>query len=140
MPTAEGARKTSFDFSSVPHVAGSDEDLLQAESILSIFQEELGISTLSIPIYDAGSSESRSATLSIPNATAPYAWVDTYYPIMNLPLERELQILNDDGTPAWNADVEEMAIEGDPAGKYAKTIGAWHGLSKGGDVTVRCTI
>ncbi len=91
-----------------------------------------------MPIYDAGSTESRMATLSLVNITSPTAWIDTYYPVLNTPLERELQILQEDGSVAWNADVEEQEFGGDPAGKYAKTIGAWHGLSAAGDVKVRC--
>lgn len=56
---------------------------------------------------------------------------------MNTPLERELQILGDDNKPIWSANVEEDELKEDPAGQYARTIGAWHGLSKEGDVKVR---
>jgi N-acetylated-alpha-linked acidic dipeptidase len=67
--------------------------------------------------------------------TKPTAWIDTYYPLLNYPLERKLQILDDSGSVLWNADVEERAEDGDESGKYAHAVGAWHGLSKGGDVT-----
>lgn len=136
VPSPSSALKTSRDFSDVPHLGGSPADFEQAKSILKIFQDELGISHGSkIPLFDAGSVESQTSTLGIVNATAPRAWIDTYYPILNTPLERELQVIGEDGTVAWNADVEEVGDVADPAGKFAKTIGAWHGLSKAGDVT-----
>lgn len=137
MPSPASALQTSKDFSDVPHLGGSPADFEQAKSILKIFQDELGISHNSkLPLFDAGSVESQSSTLGIVNATAPRAWIDTYYPILNTALERELQIIGDDGTVAWNADVEEVGDVADPAGRFAKTVGAWHGLSKAGDVTV----
>ncbi|KAG8988073.1 hypothetical protein FRB90_002974 [Tulasnella sp. 427] len=136
VPSPESALKTSRDFSNVPHLGGSPADFEQAKSILKIFQDELGIHQGSkLPLFDAGSVESQTSTLGIVNATAPRAWIDTYYPILNTPLERELQIIGDDGNVAWNADVEEVGDIADPAGRFAKTIGAWHGLSKAGDVT-----
>lgn len=59
---------------------------------------------------------------------------------MNTPLGRALDILDDQGVAIWKANVEETEEAGDPAGEYARTIGAWHGLSKGGDVIVRANI
>lgn len=59
---------------------------------------------------------------------------------MNTPLGRALDIVDDEGTAVWKADVEEKIEEGDPASEYAHTIGAWHGLSAGGDVTVRADL
>ncbi len=55
---------------------------------------------------------------------------------MNVPLGRALDILDENGTPVWKANVEEVEDLTDPAGEYARTIGAWHGLSHGGDVSV----
>jgi len=54
--------------------------------------------------------------------------------LLNTPTERKLEILNEDGTPFWSANVEETPAEGDPAGQWHDAVGAWHGLSKGGDV------
>lgn len=56
--------------------------------------------------------------------------------MLNYPLERKLEILGEGGNVIWRADVEEREEDGDESGKYAHAIGAWHGLSKGGDVTV----
>lgn len=105
---------------------------------LEVFQKHFGIEPPdSAPIFDAGSVNSRQAILSILNITKPTAWVDTYYPLLNTPAERRLEILNPEGTPFWSANVEEKPAEGDPAGHWYDTVGAWHGLSKGGDVQVR---
>ncbi|KAG8860116.1 hypothetical protein FRB96_004139 [Tulasnella sp. 330] len=136
VPSPESALDTARAFATVPHLAGSVTDLKQAEAMLAIFQNELGIAPpATLPLFESGSDLSRNATLSITSGTATKtAWIDTYFPVMNTPLERHLQIINEDGSVAWGADVEEEEVEGDPAGEHAKTIGAWHGLSKGGDV------
>ncbi|KAG8943630.1 hypothetical protein FRC03_002411 [Tulasnella sp. 419] len=136
IPSPSSVQATSTEFASVPHLGGSTIDHDQAKRMLQIFQQELGISPPNVyPEFDAGSEESRNATLLITQLDQPAAWIDTYYPILNTPLTRELQILGDDDSPIWNADVEEVENDLDPAGKFAKTIGAWHGLSKEGDVT-----
>ncbi|KAG8924453.1 hypothetical protein FRC02_010413 [Tulasnella sp. 418] len=136
IPSPSSVQATSTEFASAPHLGGSTIDHDQAKRMLQIFQQELGISPPEVyPEFDAGSEESRNATLLITQLDQPAAWIDTYYPILNTPLTRELQILGDDDSPIWNADVEEVENNLDPAGKFAKTIGAWHGLSKEGDVT-----
>lgn len=138
VPSPESALNTAKAFATVPHLAGSVADLKTAEAMLAIFQNELGIAPPEmLPLFESGSELSRNATLSMTsNLGAKTAWIDTYYPVMNTPLDRHLQIIEDDGSVAWDADVEEEEVEGDPAGEHAKTIGAWHGLSKGGDVKV----
>lgn len=122
-----------------PHLAGSANDYYSSIQQLEVFRKHFGIksSKKTLPVYDAGSPQSRQAVLSMVNLTEPTAWVDTYYPLLNTPAERKLEILGDDGSILWSADVEEKPAEGDPAGKWYDTIGAWHGLSKGGDVQVR---
>jgi N-acetylated-alpha-linked acidic dipeptidase len=124
-----------------PHYAGSDNDYTSALEQLEVFQKHFGINPpKSSPVFDAGSAQSRQAILSIPNITEPTAWIDTYYPWLNTPAERKLEILNEDGTPFWSANVEETPAEGDPAGQWHDAVGAWHGLSKGGDVRVSTTV
>ncbi|KXN89501.1 Glutamate carboxypeptidase 2 [Leucoagaricus sp. SymC.cos] len=58
---------------------------------------------------------------------------------MNTPLERALQILEDDNSVLWDADLKEHAPEGDDkdqdAVKYADAVPTFHGLSANGDVT-----
>lgn len=120
-----------------PHYAGSHNDYTSALEQLAVFQKHLGIKAPeSSPVFDAGSTESRQAVLGIPNITEPISWIDTYYPLLNTPAERKLEILNDDGSTFWSANVEETPAEGDPAGEWYDAVGAWHGLSKGGDVKV----
>lgn len=88
------------------------------------------------PIYNAGSSESQEATRGIIERDAPSAWIDTYYPVMNTPLDQALQILDDDGTVAWEFNLTEHGDDRDPdAAKYADESPAFHGYSVSGDVT-----
>jgi N-acetylated-alpha-linked acidic dipeptidase len=91
----------------------------------------------SLPLFSAGTPSSRNATLNLTskNATAS-AWIDVYYPLLNTPLDRRLEILGPDGqTALWSADLEE---DGDPldeeAAKYKDAVPAFHGLSKDGEV------
>ncbi|KAG8744908.1 hypothetical protein FRC10_009278 [Ceratobasidium sp. 414] len=135
VPTAESAIAVSRAWTAKPHYAGTDNDYASALEQLEVFQKHFGIKPpKSTPVFDAGSSQSRQSILSIPNITEPTAWVDTYYSLLNTPAERKLEILNDDGTPFWSANVEETPAEGDPAGQWHDVVGAWHGLSRGGDV------
>jgi N-acetylated-alpha-linked acidic dipeptidase len=139
VPNAASALNTSRQYASKPHIAGSPADLESAKTFLSLLQTELGIdppaSDSPLPIFPAGSHESRAATLSIPYTKSPRAWIDVYYPMLNLPLDRSLHILGEDGEPVWTADLEEHSDETDPeAAKFASAISAFHGLSKGGEV------
>jgi N-acetylated-alpha-linked acidic dipeptidase len=118
-------------------MAGTPGDLDTAKVFLALLQRELGTksSCSSEPIYPAGSPESRHATLSIPTTSETKAWIDVYYPILNTPLDRSLEILGDDGKAVWRANLEEVVDEADPeAYKYADAIPAFHGLSANGDV------
>ncbi|PPQ63412.1 hypothetical protein CVT24_004922 [Panaeolus cyanescens] len=140
VPNAESAIEASRAYATHPHLAGSSEDLLDAKTILHLFQDEFHIHRPEhLPIYKAGSEESRKATLSLTDKHGPRrptAWIDTYYPVMNTGLDRSLEILGDDGNPVWTADLLE---DGDPrdedAHKYKETIPSWHGLSADGDVS-----
>jgi N-acetylated-alpha-linked acidic dipeptidase len=104
-----------------------------------VLRRELSIpKSIDYPIYPAGSEASRNATLSITNLTEPAAWIDVYYPVLNTPLDRSLEILGNNGSAAWRAELEEIADELDSdAHAYADCVGAWHGLSKDGEVEGR---
>ncbi|KAJ1311382.1 hypothetical protein OPQ81_009875 [Rhizoctonia solani] len=136
VPSPESAIAVARIWTEKPHLAGTRNDYYSSIQQLEVFRKHLGIKPTSgsLPIFEAGSKESRQATLSIPNITEPAAWIDTYYPLLNFPDQRKLEIINEDGTLFWSAKVEETPTEGDPAGQWYDTIGAWHGLSKGGDV------
>jgi N-acetylated-alpha-linked acidic dipeptidase len=70
--------------------------------------------------------------------TKPAAWIDVYYPVLNTPLDRSLEILGDDGHTVWKAELEEVGDELDSdAYSYADSVGAWHGLSKDGEAEGR---
>lgn len=132
--------EASRAYATHPHLAGSSEDLLDAKTILHLFQDEFGIQrTGPLPIYDAGSAESRNATLLLTTSQAsnqPNAWIDTYYPVLNTGTEQSLEILDAQGGSIWTADLVE---DGDPrdedAHKYKDVIPPWHGLSCDGDAT-----
>jgi len=54
---------------------------------------------------------------------------------MNTPLDRSLQVVDQNGTVIWEANLVEIADSTDPdAGKYFDDVPTFHGLSKGGDV------
>ncbi|KAF9054950.1 Zn-dependent exopeptidase [Hymenopellis radicata] len=134
VPSNARAEKTSEFFSKQPHLAGSPQDFEDSKSMLELFQTEFGIPPPSDePIYSAGSEKSRHSTLRLTSplgGSKPSAWIDVYYPVLDTPLDRTLDILGQDGQPIWTADLTE---DGDPldedAAKYRDYIPAWHGLS-----------
>ena len=139
VPNADSASRTSRYFSRKPHIAGSEQDFLTAKELLRIFQNELNIQfPIEDPVFSAGSEASRQATLSTSNSAddKPRAWIDTYYPILNSPVESALEVLGDDGQVIWSADLFELAdSDDDPdAANYASKIPAFHGYSHDGEV------
>ncbi|TFY80907.1 hypothetical protein EWM64_g3104 [Hericium alpestre] len=138
VPNSASAIGASRQYAGKPHLAGSDGDLQTAMDFLALLQRELGLpNSTSAPIFPAGSEESRNATLSIHELNEPAAWVDVYYPVMNTPLNRTLEILDGDKV-AWSADLEEHADDPDKDGDawtYYGAVPTWHGLSRGGEAT-----
>lgn len=138
IPNNESAVKTSKRFAGKPHMAGTDGDYDTAIDFLHLLQKELHISpSVKEPVFKAGTEESRNATLNIPLLTKPVAWVDTYFPVLNAPVNHSLEILDDaEDNAIWKAQLEEAADDGlDPdAQKYAEAVPAFHGLSRGGMV------
>jgi N-acetylated-alpha-linked acidic dipeptidase len=120
-----------------PHIAGSKEDYQDAKSVLEFFQTELGLeSTPELPIFSAGSDKSQLATRGITNTTVPSAWIDTYYPVLNTPLSRGLDVIDEDGLSVFSADLVEDGDPRDPeASKYRDYIPTFHGLSAEGEAT-----
>ena len=117
-------------------MAGSPGDFDTAKHFLAVLQDELDIDPppSGLPVFPAGTFESRSATLNISSYTEPRAWIDTYYPVLDSPLDRSLEILGPDGNVIWTANLDEVSDEADPyAAKYATATPAWFGISKGGE-------
>ncbi|KAF9058016.1 Zn-dependent exopeptidase [Panaeolus papilionaceus] len=137
IPSEFSAMEASRLFATHPHMAGTPGDFKTAKDFLEILQRELGISAPDEePIFSAGTDESRQATLSIPKYKKPQAWIDTYYPVMNTPLERTLQVVNDTSDVIWTADLVERADFTDiDAGRHFDDVPTFHGLSSAGDVT-----
>jgi N-acetylated-alpha-linked acidic dipeptidase len=139
IPNSANAIAASRKYATKPHLAGSEGDLRTAMYFFDLLRREFSIpKSCRDPIYPAGSEASRNATLSIANLTEPAAWIDVYYPILNTPLDRSLEILGDDGSTVWKAELEESAdqLDGD-AHTYADSVGAWHGLSRDGQAEGR---
>lgn len=85
-------------------------------------------------IYPAGSNEARAATLNISAYVEPTAWITTYYPVLNFPLNCSLETLGEDGNTIWTAELKEVSDGTDPeATEYATAILTWHGMSHGGE-------
>ncbi|KAH9977630.1 Zn-dependent exopeptidase [Lactifluus volemus] len=139
IPNSANAIAASRKYATKPHLAGSEGDLRTAMYFFDLLQREFSIpKSCRDPIYPAGSKASRNATLSIANLTEPAAWIDVYYPILNTPLDRSLEILGDDGSTVWKAELEESADQlDDDAHTYADSVGAWHGLSRDGQAEGR---
>lgn len=135
VPDEQSALATSRRYASKPHLAGTPQDLETAKDFLRHLQQELGIGhACRLPIYSAGLDEGHAATLNISTYTEPTAWINTYYPILNSPLNHSLEILGEDGKPIWTADLEEVADGTDPdAAEHATAVLAWHGISRGGE-------
>lgn len=135
VPNAASAIAASRQFATTPHLAGSDGDLSTAKDFLAVLQKNFGIEIPSEePIFPAGTINSRDATLQIPNLNAPAAWIDIYYPVMNTPLDRGVEILDENGKSVWTAQLEEFSDETDPeAAKYYTAVPAFHGFSKDGE-------
>ena len=111
--------------------------MVTAKDFLHHLQAELGIAPPKAePIYKAGSLESKDAILSIPNSQSPRAWIDTYYPVLNTPLERSVQILDVSGKVEVDLDLIEYLGDGPDgdASKYGDAVPAFHGLSPAGDM------
>ncbi|KAI5999987.1 hypothetical protein EDD15DRAFT_2527779 [Pisolithus albus] len=138
IPSTASALNSSRHYANPPHLASSTEDFQDALDVLSFFQRELGISAPSTnPIFDAGTPESRRATLSATSTLEhPSAWVDVYYPVLNTGNTDgiSLSILDSDNQPTWTADLLEDGNPGDEtAAKYKHTIPPWHGMSAAGE-------
>lgn len=135
VPDAGSALKASRAYATHPHLASSKEDYEDAKVILKLFQDQFDISApKESPIFPAGTESSRNATLHINTLKSPAAWIDIYYPVMNTPLDRSLQIIGDDGKPIWDADLVEDGDPLDPeAAKYKDYVPTWHGLSRDGE-------
>ncbi|THU93938.1 Zn-dependent exopeptidase [Dendrothele bispora CBS 962.96] len=135
-PTGSSAHAAAKLFGSRPHLAGSAQDFEDAKELLKIFQRE---DPDLLPIYDAGSTRSRAATISLASRLLgpkkPTAWIDTYYPEMDTPSTRSLELINpDSGEPELSFDLVEDGDSGDEdAAEYRDAVPAWHGFSGDGE-------
>ncbi|KAJ3747714.1 Zn-dependent exopeptidase [Lentinula detonsa] len=140
VPNTGNATASAKQYSKHPHLAGSLEDYHDALTVLEFLQTELGITprppSHQPPIYNAGTPKSRAQTIALTSRLgprSPQAWIDVYYPYLNTPLDRSLDIVDETGKSIWSADLREDGNEGDEdAAKYRDYIPPWHGLSANG--------
>ncbi|KZO93188.1 Zn-dependent exopeptidase [Calocera viscosa TUFC12733] len=135
IPTNDSAHARSVLLATTPHRAASEGDLITALHVLSHFQAKLDVPVpADPPIFDAGSTDSQSATLGVSKfGSKPSAWIDKYFPVMNEPIKGGQAVEAwKDGELVWAAPLEELPLEGDVGGEFAEFIGPWHGLSKNG--------
>ncbi|KJA29915.1 hypothetical protein HYPSUDRAFT_126892 [Hypholoma sublateritium FD-334 SS-4] len=138
IPNGPSSMGASRAYATKPHMAGTVGDLATAREFLELLQRELGISDVHPEdvVFKAGSAESQRATRSVSKANKPHAWIDTYYPVMNTPRDRILEIVDDDGKSLIRTSLVEFSDPTDPdASKYNDDVPTFHGLSRGGDVT-----
>ena len=135
VPNGKSALERSRAYATHPHLAGSKADFEDAKVILKLFQEEFGISAPSeLPRFPAGTAASRESTLNIAQLTKPAAWIDEYYPVMNIGKEVGLEILGDNERAVWTADLTEDGDPRDPeAAQYRDSVPSWHGFSADGE-------
>ncbi|CAE6463636.1 unnamed protein product [Rhizoctonia solani] len=132
IPSTESAQAVSKSWTSKPHLAGSQNDYESALELLRALQSHLGVDHIEpLPVYEAGSPESQNAILRISELERPSVWIDTYYPLLETPGERRLELLDSEGAVVWKAKLEEHLTDTGDA------VGAWHAFSKSGDVKGR---
>ena len=147
-----------------PHLAGTGEDLFSALTLKAEYEKFLGI-PYSAPydkIFPAGTPENQEAIRGLKDKDEPEVWIDTvspslyyqyltlahasmtcsiwqYYPLMNKPVSRSVDILLPGGNGAveWSAKLREDLVEGDPDSKFRDEVPTFHGLSVSGNVTGR---
>lgn len=105
--------------------------------MLDVFRKEFHVPPQEHYIFHAGSPESQNATRNLSsykNSSTPGAWIDIYYPYLDQPLGRSLEIVDESGNPVWTADLVE---DGDPLDKdahqYRDYIPTWLGYSFDGE-------
>lgn len=120
-------------------MAGTGKDFLSALYLKSEYETYLNlpISGPSQKVFPAGSAENQAAVRSLHEAEEPSVWVDVYYPMMNKPVKRSVDIMVPGGAGLieWSASLREDIVEGDPDSINRDEIPTFHGLSVSGDVT-----
>ncbi|KAI9265440.1 hypothetical protein EDC94DRAFT_517037 [Helicostylum pulchrum] len=104
LPSAKRLRHYLQNYTSVPHLAGTEADRLQAEWTRDKFTE-----------------------FGIPNAE-----IKTYYPLLNYPVSHRLAIVSGPEELRYVAKLKEERIDEDPSTEDPDIIPLFHGYSKNG--------
>lgn len=136
VPDATSCMEASRRYTDSEHIAGSGNDQLSALRLKQEYEALFGVPTTGPfeHVFDAGSGESQAMVKD--KHDKPQVWVDTYFPVMNTPVDREISILLPNSSfAAWSAKLREDIVEGDPFSELRDEVPVFHGLSKSGNVT-----
>lgn len=142
VPSNDSVAAASYRYTKNEHMAGTGNGHLSAINLKAEYEAHLGL-PFSAPyenVFDAGTPENQHAVLSLADTdreAQPKVWVDTYFPVMNKPVFRSVDILVPDGNGLveWSAKLREDIVEGDPTSIYRDEVPTFHGLSVSGNVT-----
>jgi hypothetical protein len=138
VPNEESCQAASQRYTGTEHMAGSGFDQISAFRLKEEYERLLGIPVTGPfeNLFEAGSSESQAMVRD--TQTRPQVWIDTYFPVLNKPVDREVSILRAGSSDAaWSAKLREDIVEGDEFSKLRDEVPVFHGLSKSGDVTAQ---
>lgn len=107
LPNNDTIRAYLKEYTSVAHLAGSDNDKTQAEWTRDKFIE-----------------------FGITNTT-----IETYYPLLTYPVKRRLAIISGPQEKRYEARLREETVDEDETSKNPDTVPTFHGMSKNGTAT-----
>lgn len=107
LPNNDTIRAYLKEYTSVAHLAGSDNDKTQAEWTRDKFIE-----------------------FDITNTT-----IETYYPLLTYPVKRRLAIISGPQEKRYEARLREETVDEDETSKNPDTVPTFHGMSKNGTAT-----
>ncbi|KAL7416181.1 hypothetical protein BDY24DRAFT_381285 [Mrakia frigida] len=136
VPDEESCMQASRSYTGVEHRAGTGNDQLTALRVKQELESFFGIPTTGPyeNVFDAGSPDSQNMVRG--KHSEPKVWVDTYYPVMNNPVSREVSIfLPNSTTVQFQAKLREDIVEDDEFSIFRDDVPPFHGLSTSGNVT-----
>ncbi|CDZ97375.1 Transferrin receptor and related proteins containing the protease-associated (PA) domain [Phaffia rhodozyma] len=138
VPNETSCMEASRRYTYQDHKAASGNQHILALRLKQEFEQFFGLPVTGPfeNVFDAGSEESQRRIRE--TQKTPQVWIDTYYPVMNEPVSRELSILSEDGRlTEWSGKLREDIIDEDPFSKFRDSVPVFHGLSTSGNVTAQ---
>lgn len=138
VPNEDSCQAASRRYTGTEHMAGSGFDQISAFRLKEEYERLLGIPVTGPfeNLFEAGSDESQAMVRD--TQARPQVWIDTYFPVLNKPVDREISILRAGTSDAtWSAKLREDIVEGDKFSQLRDEVPVFHGLSKNGNVTAQ---